>query len=122
MFKTSLLEQLKGLLKMPEELVFENVWAATVGYSKSSTIRLSEDDLQHVDTSDYSINIILTPKPTKLVEGWYMEPDDFEEPIDSCGYGRSAEMIYYTQMELDNGERPDLDGLILVNVARPAAL
>lgn len=107
---------------MPEELVFENVWAATVGYSKSSTIRLSEDDLQHVDTSDYSITITLTPKKVKLVEGWYMEPDDFEEPIDSCGYGKATEMIYYTQEELDNGERPYLDGLILVSVARPGAL
>ena len=101
---------------MDDEIVFENVWGATLGYGRMSVIREEEDDLgEAFPPDDYDITVILTPKLKKFVPGWYMDQEELETPVDRYDGGTATDLAYYTQSEIDSGITPP-EGSVRVQV------
>lgn len=91
---------------MDDEIVFENVWAVT--------IHTNGDAGQRFDNRKFDISVTLTPKFSKALPGWYVNREEFENPV-SCftDDGRAAELIFYTQSELDRGILPDSEEMLV---------
>lgn len=95
---------------MDDEIVFEDIWGATVGYGDEhiTVVRMSpEDEGQVFYTKDWDATLILTPKVKKPVAGWYMSRSELENPVDSYKAGTSTELAYYTEYEIESGIEPD---------------